>query len=101
VRGNDLPASEASRTHIRVFSRHQRPPARSMRVPTLTKGFRPMTKTGDLLMATARKASLLPALVAGSAFGCAHEGGAVAPAPNAAAAQADAAAQAEAGGPLY
>jgi ubiquinol-cytochrome c reductase cytochrome c subunit len=60
-----------------------------------------MTKTGDLLMATARKASLLLTLVAGAAFGCAHEGGAAAPAANAAAAPADAVAQAEAGGPLY
>ena len=58
-----------------------------------------MTKTDDLLMATARKASLLLTLVAATAFGCAHEGGAAAPAT--ASAPADAVAQAEAGGPLY
>jgi mono/diheme cytochrome c family protein len=62
-----------------------------------------MTKTQDLLMATARKASLLLTLVAATAFGCAHEGGAAAPAAtaNAAAGATDAVAQADAGGPLY
>jgi cytochrome c5 len=58
-----------------------------------------MTKTEDVLMATARKASLLLTLVAATAFGCAHEGGA--PATASAAPAADAVAQAEAGGPLY
>ncbi len=62
-----------------------------------------MTKTGDFLMATARRASLLLTLVATTAFGCAHEGGAAAPAAtaNAPGGAADAVAQAEAGGPLY
>ena len=58
-----------------------------------------MTKIEDRLMATARKASLLLTLVGAAAFGCAHEGGAGAPAT--ASAPADAVAQAEAGGPLY
>ena len=62
-----------------------------------------MTKTEDLLMATARKASLLLTLAAATVFGCAHEGGAGAPAgtASAAAAPADAGAKAAAGGPLY
>ena len=59
-----------------------------------------MTKTDDLLVATARKASLLLTLVAATAFGCAHEGGGGA-APATASAPADAVAQADAGGPLY
>ncbi|HXU05672.1 MAG TPA: c-type cytochrome [Polyangia bacterium] len=61
-----------------------------------------MTKNEDLLMATVRKASLLLTLVAATAFGCAHEGGAT-PAATASApgGAADAVAQAEAGGPLY
>jgi ubiquinol-cytochrome c reductase cytochrome c subunit len=58
-----------------------------------------MTKIEDRLMATARKASLLLTLVAATAFGCAHEGGAGAPAAPVNAT--DAVAQAEAGGPLY
>jgi cytochrome c5 len=59
-----------------------------------------MTKTQDVVMATARKASLLLTIVAATAFGCAHEGGAAATA-NAPVVAADAVAQAEAGGPLY
>jgi mono/diheme cytochrome c family protein len=59
-----------------------------------------MTKTENLPMATARKASLLLTLFAATAFACAHEGGATAPSATAGAA-ADAAAQATAGGPLY
>jgi hypothetical protein len=60
-----------------------------------------MTKTQDLLTTTARRASLVLTLVAAAAFGCAHEGAGGPATANAAGGAANAAAQAEAGGPLY